>query len=109
MSLSRLNLNAQLKGQAILSLHYHSRLFRGHRLSSMRNTTPRCSRQSRHCPKIAPRSLLAGLLGALLSVGAWAQSSPRDFMPLSDLKAGMKGTGRTVFEGDKVEEFQVEI
>lgn len=30
-------------------------------------------------------------------------------MPLSDLKAGMKGVGKTVFAGDQVAEFQVEI
>ena len=30
-------------------------------------------------------------------------------MPLSEIKPGMKGVGRTVFEGDKVEEFQAEI
>ncbi len=31
------------------------------------------------------------------------------FFPLKDIRAGMKGTGRTVFAGDRVEEFQVEI
>lgn len=29
--------------------------------------------------------------------------------PLSEVRPGLKGVGRTVFEGDKVEEFQVEI
>ncbi len=29
--------------------------------------------------------------------------------PLSDIRAGLRGVGRTVFQGDKVEEFQVEI
>jgi hypothetical protein len=31
------------------------------------------------------------------------------FFPLKDLRQGMHATGRTVFAGDKVEEFQVEI
>jgi len=31
------------------------------------------------------------------------------FFPLKDVRAGMHGTGRTVFSGDRVEEFQVEI
>jgi hypothetical protein len=30
-------------------------------------------------------------------------------MPLSDIRAGQRATGRTVFTGDKVEDFQVEI
>jgi hypothetical protein len=30
-------------------------------------------------------------------------------MPLKDVRAGMHGTGKTVFNGDKVEDFQVEI
>ncbi len=30
-------------------------------------------------------------------------------MPLRDIHAGMTGVGRTVFKGDKVEDFQVEI
>ena len=30
-------------------------------------------------------------------------------MPLSDVRAGMHGTGKTVFSGDKVEDFDVEI
>jgi len=31
------------------------------------------------------------------------------FFPVSELRPGMKGVGRTIFEGDKVQEFQVEI
>ncbi|MEP7365102.1 MAG: SpoIVB peptidase S55 domain-containing protein [Acidobacteriota bacterium] len=37
---------------------------------------------------------------------AWAQTR---IMPLSDVRAGMKGTGKTVFSGDKIEDFGVEI
>lgn len=32
-----------------------------------------------------------------------------DIMPLSEVKEGMTGVGRTVFKGDKIEEFEVEI
>ena len=30
-------------------------------------------------------------------------------MPLKDVRAGMHGTGKTVFQGDKIDDFQVEI
>src|SRR4026207_949050 len=32
-----------------------------------------------------------------------------EIMPLSEVKEGMIGTGKTVFRGEKLEEFQVEI
>ncbi|HEV2349120.1 MAG TPA: SpoIVB peptidase S55 domain-containing protein [Terriglobia bacterium] len=31
------------------------------------------------------------------------------FFPLNEIKPGLKGVGRTIFEGDKIEEFQVEF
>jgi hypothetical protein len=40
---------------------------------------------------------------------SWAAEPSRNFMALSELKPGMKGIGKTVFAGDSVEEFQVEI
>lgn len=40
------------------------------------------------------------------AVGLSAQSP---FFPLKDVKPGMHGVGRTVFSGDRVEDFQVEI
>ena len=39
----------------------------------------------------------------------WIASGATSFFPLEDVRAGMHGVGRTVFQGDKVEEFQVEI
>lgn len=61
----------------------------------------------------AARSSAAALLTtALLTVtllttpGANAALS---IMPLKDVRAGMHGTGKTVFNGDKIEDFQVEI
>src|SRR5579871_1861173 len=38
-----------------------------------------------------------------------ALSAQTGFFPLKDVKAGMRGTGRTVFSGDQVQDFQVEI
>src|SRR5579863_10016834 len=38
-----------------------------------------------------------------------AAESALNVMPLKDLRAGMHGTGKTVFTGDKIEDFQVEI
>ncbi len=50
------------------------------------------------------RVVLAGLLLAIAGM-----SASTNFFPLQDVRAGMHGVGRTVFQGDKVEEFQVEI
>jgi hypothetical protein len=46
-------------------------------------------------------------VAALLAVSAAQAAVP--IFPLKDVRAGMRGTGRTVFNGDKVEDFQVEI
>jgi hypothetical protein len=43
--------------------------------------------------------ILAGTTGLMAS----------EIMPLSEVKEGMIGTGKTVFRGDRIEEFQVEI
>ena len=32
-----------------------------------------------------------------------------EFFPVSQIQPGLKGTGKTIFQGDKIEEFQVEI
>jgi hypothetical protein len=52
-------------------------------------------------------ALLTVALLALLA-GATAHAA-LSIMPLKDVRAGMHGTGKTVFNGDKVEDFQVEI
>src|SRR5205809_4494397 len=36
-------------------------------------------------------------------------SAQTAFLPLKDLKPGMAGTGRTIFSGNRIEDFQVEI
>jgi hypothetical protein len=50
--------------------------------------------------------LLAFLCIACFS---WIASAATPFFPVRDVRPGMKGVGRTVFHGGKVEEFQVEI
>ncbi len=44
----------------------------------------------------------------LVSVCTPAEA-PTPFFPIRDVKAGLHGIGRTVFSGDRIEEFQVEI
>jgi hypothetical protein len=48
------------------------------------------------------------LVPAALALAA-ALTAQTPFFPLQDLKPGMHGIGRTVFSGNKIEEFQVEI
>jgi len=42
----------------------------------------------------------------VLAAGLPAQAA---FFPLRDVKPGLRGTGKTVFSGDRIEEFQVEV
>jgi len=51
------------------------------------------------------RTISILVLGGLLAVSAAAA----DFFPLEDIRPGMKGVGQTVFLGEQVEEFEVEI
>jgi hypothetical protein len=50
--------------------------------------------------------LLAALVGPAV---AWSLSSAGEILPFEDVRTGMKGTGRTVFAGTEVQEFEVEI
>ena len=52
-----------------------------------------------------PGFALLILLGLLGGPFGWAQG----FFPLKDIHPGLHGVGRTVFQGNRVEEFQVEI
>ena len=54
---------------------------------------------------LAVRTSLSLLIAWLT---AWPAFSA-EFLPLEEVRAGMRGTGRTVFSGQKVEEFEVEI
>src|SRR4051812_47658085 len=59
---------------------------------------------SRRYNRTVPRFLLPAAL-ALAAV----LSAQTPFFPLKDVKPGMRGVGRTVFSGTRIEEFQVEI
>jgi len=52
--------------------------------------------------------VLRFVVPAVLTLAA-ALSAQTPFFPLKDLKPGMRGTGRTVFSGSRIDEFQVEI
>lgn len=55
------------------------------------------------------RRLLSGLGLILVFASCLLGQAGPPIFPLKDVHAGLKGVGRTVFEGDKIEEFQVEI
>src|SRR5947209_5518424 len=52
---------------------------------------------------LAARCSQLGLLFCALAGAA------TNFFPLQDVKAGMRGIGKTVFSGDRIDQFQVEI
>ena len=51
------------------------------------------------------RTVYSLVLGCLLAGPAAAA----EFLPLADVRPGMQGVGRTVFSGQQIEEFQVEV
>ena len=58
-------------------------------------------------------TLYTGVMKRLV-IALWLSATPcalaaLNIFPLKDIRAGMHGTGKTVFNGDRVEEFQVEI
>ncbi len=57
----------------------------------------------------AIRALSHCITVACLSVQAAQAPPPLEFFPITDIRPGLKGVGRTVFSGTTVEEFQVEI
>ncbi|MGC9997584.1 MAG: SpoIVB peptidase S55 domain-containing protein [Terriglobia bacterium] len=54
------------------------------------------------------KTLVAFTLAFALVPLAWCQNDTELF-PLADIKPGLKGVGRTIFQGEQIEEFQVEI
>src|SRR6266496_1412316 len=48
------------------------------------------------------------LVPAVFALAA-ALSAQTAFFPLKNIRPGMRGSGRTVFQGNQIEEFQVEI
>jgi SpoIVB peptidase S55 len=55
------------------------------------------------------RKGIAAVALALMAVSALQAQSQTQFFPLSEIRPGLKGVGRTIFAGDKVQEFQVEF
>src|SRR5207247_3116808 len=54
--------------------------------------------------------IMASLLAILWTVGfLFATNQNQNVLALNQIKPGMKGIGKTVFHGDKVEECQVDI
>lgn len=51
----------------------------------------------------------ASLILVIFCVNLWGAQDSVSILPLDQIKAGMKGKGRSVFEANKIEEFDVEI
>jgi hypothetical protein len=69
-------------------------------------TTNRVRQRLRHLARnIQQLAAWMPLLLPVLPFVAHAQA----FYPLKDVRAGLRGTGRTVFNGNRIEEFQVEV
>ncbi|HEX4825303.1 MAG TPA: SpoIVB peptidase S55 domain-containing protein [Candidatus Polarisedimenticolaceae bacterium] len=56
-----------------------------------------------------PLALLPTILVAALASAALPARAEPQVLPFRDLKTGMKGTGKTVFHGETIESFDVEI
>ena len=54
------------------------------------------------------RVTLAAIAAVAMTLAAWPAAAPR-YMSVDEVRPGMVGIGRTVFEGDRVEEFKVQI
>jgi hypothetical protein len=54
------------------------------------------------------RCTFTAIAALALAIGAWPAAAPR-YMSVDEVRPGMVGVGRTVFEGDRVEEFTVRI
>ena len=55
------------------------------------------------------RRLLTSFALILFLANCLAGQANPPIFPLSDVRPGLKGVGRTIFEGDKIDEFQVDI
>ena len=60
-----------------------------------------------NCRAEVPCKLL--MVSVLIVAGAAIVPAAQNFFPLKDVRPGLHGIGRTVFEGNRIEEFQVEI
>ena len=55
------------------------------------------------------RPWFAALLTSLLLAPCLRSQEGLELFPLSEVQPGLKGVGKTIFEGNKIEEFQVEV
>jgi len=55
------------------------------------------------------RKCIAAVAFVLMAVPALRAQSQTQFFPLSEIRPGLKGVGRTIFQGNKVQEFQVDF
>lgn len=55
------------------------------------------------------RKIFASLFLIVFCVNAWGTQGSVPTLPLDQIKAGMKGKGKSVFEENRIEEFDVEI
>lgn len=53
--------------------------------------------------------MLRFVVPAVFALTAVLSAQSASFFPLKDVRPGMKGTGRTVFSGNKIEDFQIEV
>jgi hypothetical protein len=60
-------------------------------------------------PMSLPRPRASALLAACLFAAPAAYAASPPMLPFSQVRAGMKGTGKTVFHGETIETFDVEI
>jgi SpoIVB peptidase S55 len=58
---------------------------------------------------MAWRRWLWGMVFAVLAVSPLFAQENQKFFPLSEIQPGLKGVGRTIFEGNQIQEFQVEF
>jgi SpoIVB peptidase S55 len=56
----------------------------------------------------ARRAFLAPAI-LLIALGGGSTARAQEILPFSEIKPGMKGVGRTVFSGTRVDDFQVEV
>ncbi|MEW6749913.1 MAG: hypothetical protein AB1505_02930 [Candidatus Latescibacterota bacterium] len=55
------------------------------------------------------RKVSGAVLLLLVLMAWWSRSAADPFMPVTELRRGMRGTGRTVFQGSRIDTFSVEL
>ena len=55
------------------------------------------------------KAFIAVLPCAILTLATASVAPAQGFFPLKDVHAGLHGVGRTIFQGNRIEEFQVEV